>query len=284
MSAEETITRNTLQFERTGPVGHLILQRPDKLNAFTVEMWRELVELGAQLVEHPELRALVVMGSGRAFSSGIDTSVFVTGLDEAAGDESLASLPGRGTRHENRTVDMIMGVQAAYSWLAEAPFCTIAAVHGYAYGAGLQMAAACDLRVFARGAKVGLLELKYGILPDLGGTQRVSRLVGPGRAKELIFTGARIDADEAYRIGLCERIVNTEDLDATVTALAAEIAAQPPLAVRGAKRAVDRSFEVPIAEGLQFEAEQQAVCLRSDDMREAITAFVESRDPVYRGR
>jgi len=217
---DERIVTETLIFERTGPVGVLTLNRPDKLNAFSVLMWRELIELGARLGDDPDLRALVVTGAGRAFSSGIDTSVFTTRLDPEASDDSLAALPGHGTRHEDPTVDMVMGVQASYNWLAEAPFCTIAAIRGYAYGAGLQMAAACDLRLITPEAKVGLLELRYGILPDLGGTQRVPRLIGPGKAKELIFTGARIDGVEAVRIGLCERLVDESELDEAAVALA----------------------------------------------------------------
>ncbi len=135
----------------------------------------------------------------------------------------------------------------------------------------------------SRGAQVGLLEHKYGILPDLGGTQRLPRVVGASKAKELIWTAARIDADEAYRIGLCDLLVDEADLDAEVTALASTIAAQPPLAVQGAKRAVDASDRLPVADGLVFEAEQQRVCLRSADMREAISALVDQRPPVYRG-
>jgi enoyl-CoA hydratase/carnithine racemase len=157
-------------------------------------------------------------------------------------------------------------------------------VHGYALGAGLQLALACDIRVFARSTEVGLLEHKYGILPDLGGTQRLPRVVGPGKAKELIWTAARIDAAEAYRIGLCERLVDDDALEAEAAALAATIASQPPLAVQGAKRAVASAARLPVAEGLVAEAEAQAVCLRSDDMREAIAAFVERRGPRYAGK
>ena len=131
-------------------------------------------------------------------------------------------------------------------------------MRGFALGAGLQIALACDIRVFARGTQVGLLEHKYGILPDLGGTQRLPRVVGAGKAKEMIWTAARIDADEAYRIGLCERLVDDDELDAEVAALAATIAAQPPLAVQGAKRAVDAADRVPVAEGLVVEAEAPA--------------------------
>ncbi len=148
----------------------------------------------------------------------------------------------------------------------------------------MQLALACDVRVFARGTKVGLLEHKYGILPDLGGTQRLPRVVGASKAKELIWTAARIDADESYRIGLCDRLVDEADLESEVTALAATIAAQPPLAVQGAKRAVEASGRLPVAEGLVYEAEQQRICLRSDDMREAISAFVEQRTPEYKGK
>ncbi len=270
----------TLRFERDGHVGRLVLNRPDTLNSFTIKMWHELRAVGEVLREDPDLRALVVSGEGRAFSSGIDTSVFTGGGldgDMTTGDDA-------GTRHADPAVDGLLRVQDSYTWLEEAPFATIAAVHGYALGAGLQLALACDLRIFARGAQVGLLEYKYGIMPDLGGTQRLPRLVGAGKAKELIFTAARIDAEESYRIGLCERLVDEADLAKEAGELAAQIAAQPPLAVRGTKRAVEASWRLPVREGLVVEAESQAECLRSEDMREAISAFVEGRAPVYQAR
>jgi len=158
-------------------------------------------------------------------------------------------------------------------------------VRGHALGAGLQLALACDIRIVARGTKLGLLEFKYGILPDLGGTQRLPRLVGPGKAKELIFTAARIDAEEAGRIGLAERVVADDELEAVAGDLAREIAAQPPLAVRGAKRAVNAAMSgATVRDGLLVEAEAQSTCLRSHDMKEAITAFVEDRPPVYSAR
>ncbi len=269
----------TLQFERDGYVGWLRMNRPEKLNSFTVQMWREMAAIGHELRDDPELRALVVIGNGHAFSSGIDTSVFTGG-----GADSIEEGDGAGTRHRDPTVDGILRTQDAYSWLEQARYPTIAAVRGYALGAGLQCALACDIRVFARGTSVGLLEHKYGILPDLGGTQRLPRIVGPGKAKEMIWTAARIDAEEAFRIGLCERLVDDDALDGEVTALASEIAAQPPLAVQGAKRAVETASRLPVADGLVVEAEEQAVCLRSDDMREAITAFVEKRQPNYSGK
>jgi enoyl-CoA hydratase/carnithine racemase len=269
----------TVELTRDGHIGWLRLNRPDKLNSFTIQMWQELRALGKELRDDPDLRALVVIGNGRAFSSGIDTSVFTAGSTESieGGDDV-------GTRHRDPTVDGILRTQEAYSWLEEARYPTIAAVRGFALGAGLQMALACDIRVFARGTSVGLLEHKYGIMPDLGGTQRLPRVVGAGKAKEMIWTAARVDADEAYRIGLCERLVDDDALESNAGELAATIAAQPPLAVQGAKRAVEAAGRVPVAEGLVVEAEAQAVCLKSTDMREAIQAFVEQRQPDYSGK
>ncbi|HYL53662.1 MAG TPA: enoyl-CoA hydratase/isomerase family protein [Acidimicrobiia bacterium] len=272
-------TYETLEFTRGGDVGWLRLNRPERLNSFTIEMWREMSAIGLELRDDPELRVLVVIGNGRAFSSGIDTSVFTAGRGDA-----IEEGPDAGTRHSDPTVDGILRTQDAYSWLEQARYPTIAAVRGYALGAGLQCALACDIRVFARGTSVGLLEHKYGILPDLGGTQRFPRLVGVGKAKEMIWTAARIDAEEAFRIGLCERLVDDDALEHEVETLAAAIAAQPPLAVQGTKRAVEAASRLPVADGLVVEAEEQAVCLRSDDMREAIEAFVEKRAPNYSGK
>jgi enoyl-CoA hydratase/carnithine racemase len=272
-----TSSWNTLRLERDGHVGRLLLNRPDKLNSFTAEMWDELRTLGQELLADPgDLRALVVAGEGRAFSSGIDTSVFSTG--------SGLNVPDPGARDADPLVDMVLRTQESFSWLEEAPFATIAAVHGYALGAGLQIALACDIRIFARGTSVGLLELKYGIIPDLGGTQRLPRLVGAGKAKEMIFTSGRMDAEEAYRIGLCEQLVSEEELDETAEKLAEKIAAQPPLAIKAAKRAVNAALDERIADGLRIEAAGQAECLPSDDMKEAIAAFVEQRPPNYQNR
>jgi enoyl-CoA hydratase/carnithine racemase len=270
----------TLELERDGDVAWLRLNRPDKLNSFTVKMWREMRALGIEMKDDASIRCMVVIGNGRAFSSGIDTSVFTAG---PAGDQ-IEGGDDAGTRHANPTVDGILRTQEAYSWLADARYPTIAAVRGYAFGAGLQLALACDIRVFARGAQVGLLEHKYGILPDLGGTQRLPRVVGAGKAKELIWTTARIDADEAFRIGLCERLVDEGDLEKEVEVLASTIAGAPPLAVQGAKRAIEAAGRLTVDEGLVVEAEEQAKCLRSADMREAIAAFVEQRAPEYRAQ
>jgi enoyl-CoA hydratase/carnithine racemase len=271
-------TYDTLRFERHEHVGWLRLHRPEKLNAMTPTMWRELGELGRRVGDDEDLRALVVIGDGRAFSSGIDTSVFT----EGTGADSIVQ--DRAARHLDPTIAGILAVQDTFTWLETAPYVTIAATHGYAFGAGLQLALACDLRVMGTGTKLGLLELQYGILPDLGGTQRLPRLVGPSKALQLIVTGARIDAEEAARLGLADTLVADDTVEDAARALADRIAAQPPLAVRGTKRAVHAAVSgCSVADGLLVEAEGQAACLRSTDMTEAITAFVEQRPPVYKG-
>lgn len=275
----------TLAYERIGPVGWLRLNRPDRLNAMTIQMWSELAKLGEELRDDPKLRCLVVIGQGRAFSSGIDVTELAaqtgSGLFAEAGSAAQGASPPGG---EDRLVAAIADIQAAYTWLPEAPYPTIAAVRGYALGGGLQLALACDLRIVARGTKLGLPEHRFGLLPDLGGTYWLPGLVGPAKAKELIFTGETIDADEALRIGLANRVVDDAELDKTAAALAEAIAAQPPIAIRGTKRAVDAADDQTLEEGMREAAVGQAACIRSADFLEAIQAVAERRAPNYQNR
>ena len=265
---------DTLIFEREGRVGWLRLNRPEKLNAMTPHMWDEMRTLGLELVDDPDLRCLVVIGEGRAFSAGIDTSTFTGGQGDGLASDD---------RHDDPMAAAVLRTQEAFTWLEDAPYPTIAAVRGYALGAGIQLAMACDLRVVARGTKLGVFEQKYGIMPDLGGTYWLPRLVGLAKAKELTWTVSQFDADEAFRIGLCERLVDEGDLEKVVSELATSLAAQPPLAVRGAKAAMRLAPDRPRDEVLAVTAEAQAVCLRSKDFTEAIAAFVEQRPPDYSG-
>jgi enoyl-CoA hydratase/carnithine racemase len=278
----------TISYEQVGAVGWLRLNRPERLNAMTIEMWDEMAKLGESLGDDSSLRCLVVMGEGRAFSSGIDVEHLLSGAggglfsEAGKGSPQLADSPTSGLGMEDKLVTRIGAIQEAYTWLADAPYPTIAAIRGYALGGGLQLALACDLRIAARGAKLGLMEHKYGLLPDLGGTYWLPRIVGPAKAKELIFTAETIDADEAVRIGLVNRLVDDSELDAAVTALAERIAAQPPIAVRGTKRAVDKAAQQSLGEGFREAAVGQAHCIRSADFLEALSANLEKRTPAYK--
>jgi enoyl-CoA hydratase/carnithine racemase len=278
----------TIAYEQNGPVGWLRLNRPDRLNAMTLEMWEELAKLGESLGDDASIRCLVVIGEGRAFSSGIDVEHLLSGgggslFSEAGkGAASAAESRSSGGRMEDKLVSRIADIQEAYTWLADAPYPTVAAIRGYALGGGLQLALACDLRVATRGTKLAMPEHKYGLLPDLGGTYWLPRIVGPAKAKELIFTGETIDADEALRIGLVNRLVEDDDLETAVTALADKIAGQPPIAVRGSKRAIDTASGQSLGEGLRDAAVGQAECIRSGDFVEAMKANLEKRPPVYK--
>jgi enoyl-CoA hydratase/carnithine racemase len=278
----------TISYEQVGAVGWLRLNRPDRLNAMTVEMWDELAKLGESLGDDASLRCLVVIGEGRAFSSGIDVEQLLSGggsnlFSEAGkGSPPLADSPTAGLGMEDKLVNRIGELQDAYTWLADAPYPTIAAMRGYALGGGLQLALACDLRIAARGTKMALPEHKYGILPDLGGTYWLPRIVGPARAKELIFTAGTIDAEEAHRVGLVNRLVDDADLEGAVTELAEKIAGQPPIAVRRAKQAIDHAGHQSLGEGLREAAVGQAECIRSADFLEAVSANLQKRPPVYK--
>jgi len=272
MGDSDTIELSTLQYERRGHVGWLHLNRPEKLNAMNGTLWQELAELGPKLRDDPDLRALVVIGRGRAFSAGIDLSSF--------GGEGVG---GGFTGGRDAREAAIAATQEGYLWLHEAWYPTIAAVRGHALGAGMQLAVACDLRVVAEGTTFGMLETKYGLMPDLTGTQLLPRVVGPAKAKELIFTGARIDATEAARIGLANQVVADGELEAAASDLAERLAAQPPIAIRWSKQAVEAATTMAVREGLRFEHRGQAECLASDDFREAIGAFLEKRPASFTG-
>jgi enoyl-CoA hydratase len=251
----------TVNLEITHHRADLRLGRPEVLNALDWDAFGDLARVCDEVAARSDVRVLVVSGEGRSLSSGIDTSVF--------------SAP-RGSMEE-----MIEHAQAGFRKLAALEMPTIAAIKGHALGAGLQLALACDLRVAAHDASMGLLEHRFGILPDLGGTQRLPRLVGPGMAKKMIWTAERIDGREAERRGLVEVAVEPDELEATVDELAALIASAPPTAVRAVKQLVDLAGRVPLAEGMDEEGRAQLKCFDSPDFAEAITAFIEKRAPDF---
>jgi enoyl-CoA hydratase/carnithine racemase len=264
----------TIRFQRDGDIGTLTLARPSKRNAQNPLMWEELARLGVELLSEDTLRCLVVTGDGPAFSAGIDLVEGMTWM--------LANF-AQGPR-DDHAAGIGMAAAGTFSWIPDLGCASVAAVRGPAYGAGLQLALACDFRIFSENARVGLLETRYGLLPDMGATVRLPRIVGESRARELILLGDVIDAAEALRIGLANRVVADGDLEAAAAELAGRMAAQPPLAVRGARRAIDAAWHSGPEASLRAAVEAQLRCLESDDFKEARQAMAEGRPPRWRGR
>lgn len=264
----------TIRYQRDGDIGTLVLARPGKRNAQNPLMWEELAQLGGELLPDNTLRCLVVTGQGPTFSAGIDLAEGMAGM-----------LADRAEQPDDEdTLAVGLGVAGTFSWIPELCCASVAAVRGHAYGAGLQLALACDFRIFAEGAKVGLLEMRFGIMPDMGATVRLPRIIGESRARELILLGEVIDADQALQIGLANRVVADRDLDAAAAELAERLAAQPPIAVRGARRALDTAWHRGPEESLRVALEQQMRCLDSEDFKEAVQAMIEGRSPQWQGR
>ncbi len=264
----------TIRYQRQGGVGTLTLARPGKRNAQNPLMWRELARLGTDVLSDETLRCLVVAAEGPVFSAGIDLAEGMAGL--LAGWAEQAD--------EERALTEGTAAAGTFSWIPELGCASVAAVRGHAYGAGLQLALACDFRVFAEGTKVGLPETRFGLLPDMGATVRLPRIVGEARARELILLGEVIDADEALRIGLANQVVPGHDLEAAAAKLAGRLAAQPPLAIRGAREAIDAAWHRGPQESFRVALEAQLRCLKSEDFKEALQAMAEGRPPHWQGR
>jgi enoyl-CoA hydratase/carnithine racemase len=250
-----------------GSVAHLELVNPP-LNLVTRDLLDELDAALATLAAAPagDVRAVVVTGRGeRAFCAGSDVRDF----------EAQRGSAGR-ERHalEERVSSSLAGL----------PMPTIAALECNALGGGLELALCCDLRIASRRARLGMPEVRLAVTPGSGGTQRLPRVVGPARAKELILTGRIITADEAWRIGLVHEVVPVGEARARADALGAEIAARGPLAVREAKRLIDAALELDLDAGLAAELEASERIFATEDMLEGASAFFAKRDPRYRGR
>jgi enoyl-CoA hydratase/carnithine racemase len=209
-----------VRYEQSGPVATVTLDRPDVLNAQTPAMWAELANISRKL--SGDVRVVIVRGAGRAFSAGLDLSVA-----RGEGDSSLARLAHLSPEE---CAERIAGFQSGFTWLRRPSLVTIAAVHGHAIGAGFQLALNCDFRVLADDARFSMAEVTLGLVPDLGGTKRLTELVGPARALEICLTGRRISADEAERIGLATAVVPPGQLDGAVLDLAAATLAADPAA------------------------------------------------------
>ncbi|MFN8534500.1 MAG: enoyl-CoA hydratase/isomerase family protein [Dehalococcoidia bacterium] len=246
---------STIRYEQRGRVGWLWLDRPNRLNAQNAQMAGEIISLLDTLVEENATGALVVIGVGDSFSTGLD-------LDEA------------GSTMTGDHVARLAGV----------PFPTVAAIRGFALGGGLELALACDVRVAAEGATLGLPEVSLGILPGWGGTQRLPRIAGPAFASELILTADPVSAERAAAAGLVNRLVPGDRLEAEAGALAETMARLAPIASQYAKEAIHSGLDLPLPHALELEGDLYVLLESTADRLEGIDAFRQKRPPVWRGR
>lgn len=243
----------------------LTMSRPEAMNALNGALidalWREV----ERVCVRRDVRALVLAGSDKAFSAGADL-------------KERREMTPEQTRAFLRKIRGIMDI------VERVPQPTIAAVEGVAFGGGCELALSCDIRVLGRNAKIGLTETSLGIIPGAGGTQRLPRLIGASKAKELIFTARRLDAEGALAWGLANHVVDAGFAVSKAQAIAAEIAKCAPLAVEAAKAAIDGGIGVGISEGLLLEQRAYEVTLYTEDRKEALQAFAEKRAPVFQGK
>lgn len=253
-----------LSADRGGVIACLALNRPEALNSISVAMQDALEAALHDLAADREVRVLLISGRGRAFCTGADLKERA-GMSAAEVDQFLA-----------RSLTIFQHIE-------DFPRPTIALIHGFALGGGLEMALCCDLRIVAADAELGLPETALAIIPGAGGTQRLPRLIGMARAAELIFSAGRISGEEAARIGLANRALPLGELQTKGLALAQSIAANAPIAVAQAKAAMRGGAALPLADGLAWERRCYEATLQSADRQEALNAFREKRRPVFKG-
>jgi enoyl-CoA hydratase len=253
-------------FELRDSIAIVCLNRPEKLNALSGEMLSEVGETFERIKREGKVRAVVLTGAGdRAFSAGTD-------IGELSGIDAEEAV--RISRRGQEVCDLIEGCNVP----------VIAAVNGIAAGGGCELALACHIRVASTSASFILPEVKLGMIPAYGGTQRLARVIGNGRALEMMLTGAPVSAKEALRINLVNRVVEGAQLLPESLALAGEIASLAPLAIRACLEAVMRGQTLPLEEGLKLEAELFSHLFNTEDVREGTQAFIEKRAPVFKGK
>ena len=253
-------------YEIKGGSAVLTIARPDKLNALNRATIEELAKAMSAAADDEAVKAVVLTGAGeKAFVAGADIAE-IARLDAASGREF--ALFGQGV----------------YRAIETLPKPVIAAVNGFALGGGCELAMACHIRIASENAQFGQPEVNLGVIAGYGGTQRMARLVGKGRALELLLTGDRVDARRACEIGLVNAVVPLQDLLPKALELATRMGAKAPLAVRHCLEAVNAGLDMPLEQGCYLEATLFGLCCASDDMREGTGAFLEKRKPVFKGR
>lgn len=255
-----------LLFEITEGIATITVNRPKAMNAMTMATLEELEVVVAEIARNPDIRAAILTGAGtKAFVAGADIAVM----------RDMTPMKAR---------NLAIMAHRIYAAIEQSPKPFIAAVNGYALGGGCELAMACDIRIASETAKFGQPEINIGILPGFGGTQRLPRLVGKGRALEIILTGEMLDAREAFRIGLANRVVAQEELMEEAQILARKIAAKGLVAIRLCKDAVNNGLEMDLTKGCAYELELFACSFSTNDQKEGMGAFLEKRSAVFLDR
>jgi enoyl-CoA hydratase len=258
----------TLLYEHKGRIGYVTLNRPKILNAQSPEMFDELAQVFTEIKYDPDVGVVILTGAGdRAFCAGADIN-FLKTLAQ------MTPMAAKAFVEKNRR---------AFGAIEHLGKPVIAAVNGFALGGGCELAMACHIRIASENARFGQPEINLGLFPGAGGTQRLPRLIGKGLAIELMLTGEAISAQEAYRIGLVNKAVPAADLMPTAEKLAQQILSKAPLAVRVILEAVQHGMEMTLPEGLQLEENLFGVICGTDDMKEGTAAFLEKRQPTFKG-
>jgi enoyl-CoA hydratase/carnithine racemase len=243
----------------------LTLNRPEAMNSFNFSMLRGLRDKVEAVQYDPEVRVVIITGAGKGFCAGAD-------------------LKERATLSEPQVREFIYTIRNLFSFIESLRVPVIAAVNGVALGGGTELALACDLRIASSTASLGLTETRLAIIPGAGGTQRLPRLVGRGKAKELIFTGRRVDATEALQIGLVNQVSKPEALIDDALGMAGMICETGPIAIQQAKYAINHGLETDLHTGLAIESNAYWITIPTEDRLEGLTAFREKRKPVYKGK
>ena len=255
----------TILIERRGRVALITINRPDKLNALNIKTRQETAEALDELRTDDEIRVVVITGAGeKAFVAGAD-------INEFAGRSAI----------QQRTV---MKAKSIFTAAEDFPKPIIAMINGFCLGGGCELALSCDIRIASDKSRFGQPEINLGIIPGGGGTQRLTRLVGEGKAMQMILTGEMIDAQEAYRIGLVNDVYPADQLESKTMELAAKIAEKSPVALAMAKTAVKDAARMNLREGLDQEIDLFALCFSSEDKEEGVRAFLEKRKADFKGR
>ncbi|SHJ71089.1 enoyl-CoA hydratase [Dethiosulfatibacter aminovorans DSM 17477] len=253
---------NNIVFEKQNNIGVLKINRPKALNALNTETICELAQVVKEIKNDPEVKVLIVTGEGRSFVAGADIV------------EMKDKTPEEARTFAGMAMEVFREIE-----LMEKP--VIAAVNGFALGGGCELSMSCDIRIAGEKAKFGQPEVGLGITPGFAGTQRLPRLVGTGKAKELIFTAKMISAEEAEKIGLANAVVPQEELMDKAMEMANQILANSPMAVKYAKSAINRGYETDIETGMYIEKDIFGLCFASEEQTEGMTAFVEKRKPDF---